>query len=256
MIFEVEVLKVFLLVMVRFSGLILTAPILGSNNVPILAKAGLAGLSAMLMTPTIAALEQPIPSGALDFGIMAGGEMLIGMAIGLVMTMLFAAIQIGGQIIDMQSGFGLMNVFNPALETQFPIFGFFFFILAILYMLIINGHHTMIRALAATFDHIPLGGLSPHPDLLFIMAGWGTAMFYDGLMIAAPVAAAMLLAYITMGLMGKVVPQIHMFVVGFPITIATALLIVGLSTDLYIRFVDGMFKDTFNNVETLIRGMG
>ena len=47
-----------------------------------------------------------------------------------------------------------------------------------------------------------------------------------------------------------------MFVVGFPITIATALLIVGLSTDLYIRFVDGMFKDTFNNVETLIRGMG
>ena len=187
---------------------------------------------------------------------MAGGEMLIGMSIGLVVTMLFAAIQIGGQIIDMQSGFGLMNVFNPALETQFPIFGFFFFILAILYMLIINGHHTMIRALAATFDHIPLGGLSPHPDLLFVMTGWGTAMFYDGLMIAAPVAAAMLLAYITMGLMGKVVPQIHMFVVGFPITIATALLIVGLSTDLYIRFVDGMFKDTFNNVETLIRGMG
>ena len=133
--FEVEAIKVFLLAFARFGGLIVSAPLLGSNNVPVIAKIGLAGLSAMLVTPAIPILENDIPSEALPFGIMAGGELLVGLAMGLVMTIVFAAIQIAGQVMDMQSGFGLMNVFNPAFETQFPIFGFFFFILAVLYLL-------------------------------------------------------------------------------------------------------------------------
>lgn len=253
--FEIEVIKVFLLVFVRFLGLVISAPILGSNNMPVLGKIGLAGLSASLVTPVIGALEQPLPSDALEFALLAMAELLVGLVIGLVMILVFAAIQVGGQIMDMQSGFGMMNVFNPALETQFPIFGFFLFILAVLYLLVLNGHHMMIRALASTFDRIPLGGLAPGESLLFVMASWGTAMFYDGLLIAAPVAAAMLLAYASMGLMGRVVPQIHLFVVGFPITIATALLIVGLSTTIYLKFVGGMFEDMFQNVETLIEGL-
>lgn len=255
MILEVEIVKVFLLVLVRFSGLIVSAPILGSINFPVTGKIGLAGLSAIVVTPTVAALHQSLPSDPLEFALMAAGELLIGLLIGLVMMFVFAAIQVGGQVMDMQAGFALMNVFNPAMETQFPIFGFFFFILALLYLLTLNGHHMMIRALVSTFDHVPLGGFAPHPDLMMVVAGWGTAIFYDGVLIAAPVAAAMLLAYASMGLMGRVVPQIHMFVVGFPLTIATSLLIVAFSTGIYLKFLDGMFGDMFRNVATLIRGM-
>ncbi len=255
MLLEVEIIKVFLLVLVRFSGLIVSAPILGSGNFPIMGKIGLTGLSAMLVTPTVAALHQTIPSDPVEFALMAAAELLIGLLIGLVMMFVFAAVQVGGQVMDMQAGFAMMNVFNPAMETQFPIFGFFFFILAILYLLVLNGHHMMIRALVSTFEHVPLGGFAPHPDLMMVVAGWGTAMFYDGMLIAAPVAAAMLLAYTSMGLMGRVVPQIHMFVVGFPLTIATALLIVAFSTGIYLKFLDGMFGNMFRNVETLIRGM-
>lgn len=256
MILEVEIFMVFLLVMVRFSGLIVSAPILGSSNFPVVGKIGIVGLSAILVTPTVAALDHPIPMLPLEFALMAAGELLIGLIMGLIMTLVFAAIQVGGQVMDMQSGFGMMNVFNPALETQVPIFGFFLFILAVLYLLVINGHHMMIRALVATFDEIPLGGFAPDAGLWKVVSSWGTAMFYDGILIAAPVAGAMMLAYASMGLMGRVVPQIHLFVVGFPITIATALLIVALSTSVYIKFLDGMFMDMFRNVETLVRGMG
>ena len=256
MIVEVEILKVFLLVAARFSGLIIAAPILGSGNFPVIAKIGLVGLSALLVTPGVPALETPIPSDPLIFALMASGEVLIGLAIGLVMTLVFASIQVAGQVMDMQSGFGMMNVFNPALETQFPIFGFFFFILAILYLLIINGHHLMIRALTATFQTIPLGGLSPDQRVLWTVTNWGTEMFYDAVLIAAPMIAAMMLAYATMGLMGRVVPQIHLFVVGFPLTIATGLLVVAFSIDLYLRLLNGMFADMFRNVSTLIQGLG
>lgn len=255
-IFEIEVLKLFFLVAMRFSGLIVSAPVVGSANFPVMGKIGLIGLSAMLVTPTLPALDFAIPDAPVAYALMAAGEVLIGLAMGLVMQLLFAAIQLAGQVMDMQSGFGMMNVFNPALETQFPIFGFFYFIIAVLYMLVLNLHHLIILALARSFEHVPLSGLHPDADLLWVMATWGSAMFYDAAMIAAPIAAAMLLAYATMGLVGRVVPQIHLFVVGFPLTIATGLFVVALTIDVYLAFLEGRFHTMFRNVDTLVRGLG
>ena len=166
------------------------------------------------------------------------------------------AMRIAGQIMAMQSCFWLINVFYPALETQFPIFGFFFFILAILYLITSYGHHLMIRALVSTFDRVPIGGFSPDTTVMGQVAAWAGLMFYDALLIAAPVAAAMTVAYITMGLMGRVVPQIHLFVVGFPLTIATSLLVVALTIGLYLQLLDGMFTEMFRNVDRLIDGLG
>lgn len=252
MIAEVEMVKVFLLVAIRFSGLMISAPIIGSGNFPIVAKIGLIGLLAILVTPSIGALDAPLPSEALEFALMGASEIMIGLVMGLVMTIAFAAIQVGGQLMDMQSGFGAMNVFNPAFETQFPIFGFFYFIIATLFLLIINGHHLMIWALIKTFDTIPLGGFSPDVEVIGQLSAWGTLMFSNGLLIAGPMLIAMLLAYMTMGLMGRVVPQIHLFVVGFPISIATALIVVALTIDVYVTFIQGMFGQMFESVETLV----
>ncbi|MBX7256132.1 MAG: flagellar biosynthetic protein FliR [Candidatus Hydrogenedentes bacterium] len=255
MVFEVEVFKVFLLVVVRFSGLIMTAPVIGSRNFPTTAKIGLVGLTAMLITPAIGRLDTPIPDDAVGFALYGMGELLIGIVIGFVMTLTFAAIQVAGQILDMMSGFSLINVFNPALETQVPIFGFFLFLLAALYLLVLDAHHLMIRALAASFETIPLGGFQANPALLWEVSSWGRAMFYDGIMIAAPAVGALLLAYLTMGLLSRLIPQVHLFVVGFPVTIAMALLLVAISLTAYLSLLDGMFERMFENVGTAIRGM-
>lgn len=252
---ELETALVFLLVFVRFTGLIVSAPILGSANFPPIGKIGLAGMTALLVAPPVAMVTSGVPTEALPFALAAAGELIIGLFMGLLMTIVFAAIQIGGQVMDMQSGFGLMNVFNPALETQFPIFGFFFFILAVLYLLATGGHYSMIFALAESFERVPLGGLNPAEDLLWHVTQWATLMFHDALLIAAPVAGAMMLAYVTMALIGRVVPQIHLFVVGFPLTIATALLIVAFSTSIYLRFLDGMFVEMFRNLDTAVEGL-
>ena len=257
---EVQVFKLYLLVLMRFAGLVVSAPTLGSGNLPPQFKVGLAAFTALLVTPVLPAMTDDLPVHPLAFGLMAGGEFLIGLMIGFVMMLVFAAIQVGGQIMDMQTGFGMMNVFNPALETQFPIFGFFLFILAVLQLLLINGHHEMLRAVVHTYEVIPLGELSVRPAVLLEVSRWGRAMFLDGLMIAAPIAAAMLLAYVSMGIMGRVVPQIHLFVVGFPITIALGLLITGLSLQYFLFLLggdtrSGLFGDMFRNVDTLIRGL-
>lgn len=240
----------------RFGGLVVSAPILGSRSFPAIAKVGLSALAAVLITPSLPVLAAPLPGEALPFALLGGSEFLIGMAMGFSMTLIFAAIQVAGQIMDLQTGFGMMNVFNPAMGTQFPVFGFFLYIIAVLYLLLTNGHHVMIRALMASYEHIPVGGLSVHPNLLVEVTRWGQALFVDGLMIAAPVGAAMLLAYVTMGLLGRVIPQIHLLVVGFPITIATGLLLTAFMLGVYVQMLDGMFLRMFKNVEVLIRGMG
>lgn len=253
---ELEYFKLFVLVLARFSGLVVSAPVLGSANFPMPAKAGLSALAALVITPTLGPPEALFPDGPLAFALLGAGEFLIGLILGFIMTLVFAAIQLAGQIIDLQTGFGMMNVFNPALETQFPIFGFFLFILGVLYLLVINGHHLMIRALVATYEHVPVGGFVVRPALLLDAARLGQGMFIDGLALAAPLAAAMLLAYLTLGLLMRVVPQIHLFVVGFPLTIATGLVLLALSIGVYLAALDGLFGRMFRDVDALIRALG
>lgn len=253
MLFEIETFKIFVLAMARFSGLLITAPVLGSRNFPVIAKAGLAALSAMVVLPSIGVFAEPLPDDFLQYALMGAGETLIGMMMGFVMTLVFSAIQIAGQIIDMQSGFALINVFNPALESQVPVFGFFLFLVAALLLLAVDGHHLMIRYLAATFDSIPPGNFVVRPELLHEVSSWGRVMFVDGLVIAAPVAASLTLAYVVLGILSRVVPQIHLFVVGFPMTIALSLVMVALFMPLYVGLVRRLFHAMFEDTETLIR---
>ena len=253
---EVEVFKLFLLVLARVGGLMVSAPVLGSASYPNTAKIGFSALIAMLITPLLPVLASPLPDDGLPLAMMALGELMIGMLVGFTLTLVFAAVQVGGQIMDLQTGFGMMNIFNPALESQYPVFGFFLFILAVLYMLTFGWHHMLLKGLVATYQHVPVGGLVLRPELFLEASKWGTGMFVDGLMIAAPVAAAMVMAYATLGLLGRVVPQIQLFVVGFPITIALGLFLTAFTIGAYLSFLDGAFYRTFRDIETLVRGLG
>ena len=206
-VYEAEAFKLFLLVFARVTGLMVSAPVLGSSNYPNTAKIAFSALVALLITPTIPALDGPLPQEGFPFAVMGLAEAAVGVAMGLVLTMVFAAVQVGGQIMDLQTGFGMMNIFNPTFESQFPVFGFVLFLLAVLYMLAFGWHHYMVKGLVDSYRAVPLGGVVFRPEAFLVASRWGHAMFVDGLMIAAPVAAAMVMAYATLGLLGRVVPQ-------------------------------------------------
>ena len=255
-VYEAEVFKLFLLVFSRVTGLLVSAPVLGSSNYPNTAKIAFAALVSILITPTIPPLAAPLPQDGTVLALMGLAEAAVGVCMGLVLTLVFAAVQVGGQIMDLQTGFGMMNIFNPTFESQFPVFGFVLFLLAVLYMLAFGWHHYMIRGLVDTYRVVPLGGVVFRPEVFLEASRWGHAMFVDGLMIAAPVAAAMVMAYATLGLLGRVVPQIQLFVIGFPITISLGLFLTGTMIGIYLKFLDGAFFRNFQGAEKLVRGMG
>ena len=253
---EIAVVQLYALVLARFAGLVVSAPVLGSGNFPMQAKVGLAATMALVLTPVLMVQEPAIPSDPLAFALVGAGEFLLGVLVGFSLTLIFNAIQVAGQIIDLQTGFGMMNVFNPALETQFPIFGFFLFIMATIYLIVLNGHLLIIKALVSTYDTVPVGEFMLRQNVLGEFATLGHLMFVDGLVLASPLAAAMLLAYVTMGLLGRVVPQIHLFVVGFPLTIGVGLLLMSLIMGVYTHTLEGMFNQMFRTVDNLIQALG
>jgi flagellar biosynthetic protein FliR len=253
---EIAVVQLYVLVLARFAGLVVSAPVLGSSNFPMQAKVGLAAAMALVLTPVLMDSAPALPESPLAFALMGAGEFLIGLLVGFALTLMFNAIQVAGQIIDLQTGFGMMNVFNPALDTQFPIFGFFLFIMATIYLIILDGHHLIIYGLVSTYESVPVGEFMVRESVLLEIATLGHLMFVDGLIIAAPLAAAMLLAYVSMGLLGRVVPQIHLFVVGFPLTIGVGLLLMSLIMGVYTRTLDGLFGRMFHAVDNLIQALG
>lgn len=256
-IFEVDVFLFFILVLMRVSGLFVSMPILGSRNVPMMVKAGLAGLIAIILVSIISPLPQGIPRNFGAFLVVGGYEFLIGIGIGFIVSLMFSAVQIAGEIMDLQSGFGMMNIFNPAMETQFPIFGFYLFILWGMFFLWTNGHLVVLQILGESYKTLPIGIMSPiDRDFGWEIMKWGQTMFIYGVRLAGPVIVTMILTYAVMGILGRAIPQIHLLVIGFPITIGLGMIVVGISLGIYIGVFEDMAQEMVREVQIFIRGLG
>ncbi len=256
-IFEVDVFLFFILVLMRVLGLFVSMPILGSRNVPMMVKAGLAGLIAIILVSLISPLPQGIPRSFGAFLVVGGYEFLIGIGIGFIVSLMFSAVQIAGEIMDLQSGFGMMNIFNPAMETQFPIFGFYLFILWGMFFLWTNSHLVVFQILGESYKTLPIGIINPlDRDFGWEIAKLGQTMFLYGVRLAGPVIVTMILTYAVMGILGRAIPQIHLLVIGFPITIGLGMIVVGISLGIYIGVFEDMAQEMVREVQLFIRGLG
>lgn len=256
-IFEVDVFLFFILVLMRVSGLFVSMPILGSRNVPMMVKAGLAGLISIILVSTLSPLPKGIPHDWGAFLVVGAYEFLIGIGMGFMVSLMFSAVQIAGEIMDLQSGFGMMNIFNPAMETQFPIFGFYLFILWGMFFLWINGHLIVLRILGESYTTLPIGIMNPiNKNLGWEITRLGQTMFVFGVRLAGPVIITMILTYAVMGILSRAIPQIHLFVIGFPITIGLGLLVVGISLGVYMGVFEEMTQEMVREVQLFIRGLG
>jgi len=248
-------LIVFLLVMVRVGGMFLVAPVFGSLNVPPMAKVGLAGLIALLLVPSLPVDYASGISGSLGLAIAAGQELLVGLFIGFAIYLIFVAIQLAGQVIDMQMGFGVVNVIDPVTSTQVSVVGQYKFLMATLFFLVINGHHHVLRAVGDSMTLISLGGLSLSEGAFIKLAAMFGDVFTVAVQIGAPAIAVLFLTNLSMGLISRAVPQINVFIVGLPLSIAMGLLMVGLCMQYFAYIFGELLNGTWRDVYLLMKGL-
>ncbi|MCD6287663.1 MAG: flagellar biosynthetic protein FliR [Candidatus Hydrogenedentes bacterium] len=247
--------KVFGLVLARVSAMISVAPIFGGRVVPVSLKASFSLILALILTPMLVPVTPVLPDDYVGYGTLAFGEVAVGLILGFTIFLVFIGVQMAGQMLDFQMGMGIMNVINPAMETQAPLVGFFQFIVATLIFLSIEGHHRIIITLFQSFEKVPVTTFRFEPALTGRMVEAGGRLFYLGLQIAAPALITLLLTSLVMAIVGRFVPQINLLIVGFPIRTAVGVTMLVLTLQTLVLVMHGAFDAMWRDVGFMLNHM-
>jgi len=233
----------FLFVFFRVGALILFVPVLGSRQVPVSMKIGLILFTSIVIFPLVQARPLPEPQGIFDLAVFLLSDVTIGLGIAYITRLIFAAVQIAGTVVDFQMGFGVVNVIDPQTDTQVSVTAQFHNIVAVLIFLAIDAHHFILQAIVESFfiinpAEINFSSLTPE-YMLYLFSG----TFTTAVKIAAPIMAILFFLSVGLGLVARTVPQMNVFIVGFPLQIGVGLLMVGLSLSFFSVLVKQQMYD-------------
>ncbi len=206
----------------RMLALFTLAPVISRRNVPLRARVGLAFLIAVCAQASLP--EMPvIELGSSEAVLVVIQQVLIGVTIGFAARLVFAAIELAGELIGLQMGLNYAGFFDPGSGTQGTTVSRFFGTTVSWLFIIINGHLLLIMALVQSFHVFPVG---PEP-FAFLRAlqpqVWGAEIFKLGLWIALPIMTMLLFVNLVLGIISRVSQQMNIFAIGFPITVGTGL---------------------------------
>jgi flagellar biosynthetic protein FliR len=197
----------------RIAGVIMVAPVFGARLVPPRVRLAMSVAATVVLAPLVPAAPPFVLS--LASGFVVAQELLIGIAMGFCLQMIFDALIIAGQTIAMSMGLGMATMVDPQRGISVPVVSQFFVILGMLIFLALGGHLATVRLIADSFDILPLGQpLSSNG--IWAVATYGTQMFAGALRIALPAATALLVANIAFGVMSRAAPSLNLFAVGLP----------------------------------------
>lgn len=207
----------------RVLGVFASAPILSSRSVPTRTKVALAFLVALCLQPALNGQAMPSINGAAALGAVLQ-QVFIGVSIGLAVRIIFAAVEMAGEIIGLQMGLNFAGFFDPSTNAQTSTVGRFFGNLSMLLFLVLNGHLLLLHAVASSFQTFPVGD---HPMAIVTamrLHELGGLIFQYGLWIALPMIGMLLFVNVVMGIVSRIAPQMNVFAIGFPLTLSVGLL--------------------------------
>lgn len=240
-----------LLLFLRMLGLFATAPIWSNRFVPVQIRVALSFSVAVVVSPLF---DLPaMPTNLIQLVPLALQELLVGMIVGFIASLLFAAVQFGGQLMDINMGLSIMNVLDPLSNTQVPVIGNLLYILALLIFFTINGHHMLLQAVMDSYVLVPIGTASVNLGVSEALVRIASDLFIIGFKISAPVLAALFLTTVALGVLNRAVPQMNVFIVGMPIQMAVGVFILVVMLPLYVTFLQVLFRGMAENILLILR---
>ncbi|MBS4198970.1 flagellar type III secretion system protein FliR [Bacillus sp. FJAT-49732] len=249
--------SVFLLVFTRVATFFVTMPLFSYRTLPAAYRIGFAFFLSLLMYYTLDIQSIDITG---EYFLLIIKEAGIGLFIGFTAYMILSAIQIAGGFIDFQMGFAIANVIDPQTGTQSPLIGQYLYMFSLLFLLSINGHHLILDGIFYSYQFIPI-------DQVFIPFGDSSLaeyiiksfsmMFTIAFQMAIPVVASLFLVDVALGIVARTVPQLNIFVVGFPIKIAVSFIILFVVLGVMFGVIQNLFETiafVMRNVMRLIGG--
>jgi len=246
----------FILVFARVSALFVSAPVFGSPSIPAQVKVGLSLVITYALVPVVRpTLGSVVPTTLYDGVVAIAGQIVIGLVIGFVVTLLFEAVRIAGGILDYQMGFTQAAIFNPQFnEAVSPVANFQYQYAIVIYLLA-NGHWLLLAALQRSFIALPAAHLALGGHAAGAMTDLTFQMLVAAVQIAAPGAAVLLITDIAFAFLNRAVPQMQVYFVGMPVKILVGLGVLLVVLPMFTIVVGHMVTLSTNNVFTALRGM-
>lgn len=221
--------QIFLLILVRVYAMLQVAPLLSSSAIPRIGRIGLAFFTAAAVLPWVASGGIfTVPDKVLDYVVLLVGEILIGIIMGFILAVMYAAFQLAGQFFSLQMGFAASQVYDPLSQIQIPLMGQYLNLIAMFVLITTEGFRKVfLVGVYRSFRVVTAYDVAAVSERMFNFAvGAIGGLFRESLVIALPILGTMLLVSISMGLLARAAPQMNLLMLGFPINIAVAFLMI------------------------------
>lgn len=246
----------FALILCRMAGLFSALPVFGGKRLPNRIKVVAIFAITMVCMPVLKVAPPPTPPDALGIALMVLSELLIGITLSFITQIIFAAVELSGQLIGMQMGLTMSSLIDPNTGGgQAQIMSVMQSLLATLFFLSLNIHHTFIRAIIDSFNIIPLGGWRINDALIKFFVHATSDIFILGIRLAAPVMVALLLTTVVLGVMARAFPQMNVFMVSFPLNIGIGFLVLGMTLMIFFHILEVSFATVHRQIEIIFRLM-
>jgi len=227
--YNLDKIEIWLLMLFRITSMIMVMPFFGYSNFPIPVRVAFGFALTSLLFPLYQDVSLNLAPGVINFFGIVLHEIIIGLAISMVGNFIFYGIQFAGHVAGYTIGFGIINVLDPQSETQAPILAQLLNLFILTLFLIAGGHHFLLLAIDESFARIPLGGGTFSSPLVEGFARLSADIFIIGIKVGAPVLVSILVMEFALGVIARTVPQMNVWLVGFPLKIGGGLLTLALS---------------------------
>ncbi|GIN70460.1 flagellar biosynthetic protein FliR [Bacillus sp. J14TS2] len=248
--------SIVLLVFMRISAFFVSVPLFSYRTIPTIFKIGFSFILAVMIYYTLDVSPIPIDGTYL---LLILKEAVIGLLLGFIAYMMLSAIQIAGGFIDFQMGFAIANVIDPQTGAQSPLMGQYLYTFSLLFLLAVNGHHLIIDGIFNSYHFIPIDqfvvAFGEEGFILYVMKSFGM-MFMIAFQMAIPIVASLFLVDVALGIVARTVPQLNIFVVGFPIKIAVSFIVIFIVMALLFAAVHNLFEEMLVVLRDVMSYMG
>ncbi|WP_144641570.1 flagellar biosynthetic protein FliR [Bordetella genomosp. 13] len=236
---------------VRVLALMGASPLFSESSIPNQAKIG----AAFMLTVALAPGLDPMPAVPLNsYGALwiVLQQVLIGMAMGLVMRIVFAAVQTAGEFVGLQMSLSFASLFDPSIGANTAVLSRLFNIVAVLVFLSLDGHLLMLATLARSFEVLPVSLNGLDPNGWGVLLDWSGTIFTAGLLLALPLICSQLTVNLALGILNRASPQLTVFAIGFPIHLIGGLILLAVVLPHSGPFFEDQFQAGFRAMGDLI----
>ncbi len=233
-----------MLAFARVGTAVMVMPTLGDAFAPVQVRLTLALALTLVLLPLLAAsLPAALPPAPVALAALLAAEIAVGLLFGTIARVLFAALDTAGMVISIHSGLSAAQVFNPALASQGSLIGAALTLSGIVMMFALNLHHLLILGIVESYTLFPVGAALELGDAADAVLRAVSASFALGVALAGPFIVVTLLVYAGMGVLTRLMPQMHVFIVVLPVQILISMAVLGVSVGAILTIWADAFAD-------------